>query len=186
MTRRTGRGVDSFGAAADDHQCESGSISAWAAVGYRHGEKRMMTRFVKACAAFGIAMGISTAALADQHEGCEVDPEKLESVGTVKGSMNGVGFIAGVRWGDGVLTLNDGTERTFKVPGLELLETGGAANDFGGEVYIIKAQKDFEGTYYGASARISVIASKGEGVLCLVERHAHALPHPREGRAALQ
>ncbi len=103
-------------------------------------------------------------ALADQHEVCDLDLEKLEPSGTVKGHMDSIGFIAGVRWGDGVLTLKDGTKRKFRLLGAKLLETGIAATDFEGEVYNLKAAKDFEGTYFGASAKLSVIASKGEGV----------------------
>jgi hypothetical protein len=128
-------------------------------------EEKMITRFMKACAAFVLTIGLGNVALADQHEGCDPDPEKLEQVGTVKGEMNSVGFLAGVRWGDGVLTLKDGAERNFKVLGLKVLETGVAANDFEGEVYNLKATEDFEGTYYGATARISVIGSTGEGVV---------------------
>jgi hypothetical protein len=79
--------------------------------------------------------------------------------------MKSVGFIAGARWGDGVLTLKDGTDRKFKILGLKVVETGVAANDFVGEVYNLKATQDFEGTYFGASTKISVIASKGEGVV---------------------
>ena len=64
-----------------------------------------------------------------------------------------------------MVTLKDGTEKKFKVLGLKVLETGLAANDFEGEIYNLKELKDFEGTYYGASTKISVIASKGEGVV---------------------
>lgn len=119
---------------------------------------------LKTLAFAAAAMLLSGPALA-ASEGCDIDTEKLEQTGTVKGHMDSVGFLAGVRWGDGVLSLKDGTQRKFKVLGLKVLETGVAANDFEGEVYNLKADKDFEGTYYGASTKISVIASKGEGVV---------------------
>jgi hypothetical protein len=109
--------------------------------------------------------GLGNAALAEQHEGCDPDPAKLEQTGTVKGHMTSIGFIAGARWGDGVLSLQDGTARKFKILGLKVVETGVAANDFEGEVYNLKAAQDFEGTYFGASTKLSVIASKGEGVV---------------------
>ena len=137
----------------------------------------MITRFMKSCVAFVLTIGLGNVALADQHEGCSLDPEQLTSVGTVKGHMDSIGFLAGVRWGDGVLSLNDGTERKFKILGLKLLETGVAASDFEGEVYNLKAIKDFEGTYYGSGAKLSLIASKGEGVAnnkrCVVIKVRH-------------
>jgi hypothetical protein len=79
--------------------------------------------------------------------------------------MKSVGFIAGARWGDGMLAFKDGTARKFKILGAKILETAVAAKDFEGEVYNLKAAQDFEGTYFGASTKLSVIASKGEGVV---------------------
>ncbi len=124
----------------------------------------MITRFMKACAAFVLTIGLGNVALADGHEGCDPDPEKLEKVGTVKGHVDSVGWLVGARWGDGVLTLNDGTERKFSFFGMKMLETGLSANDFEGDVFNLKSVEDFPGTFYGGSAKLSLLVSKGEGV----------------------
>ncbi len=76
--------------------------------------------------------------------------------------MTSVGFLLGVRWGEGVLTLNDGFQLSFDVSGAKLLETGIATANFKGEVYNIRRLDDFEGTYYGASTKIAVVKGKGE------------------------
>ena len=49
--------------------------------------------------------------------------------------------------------------------GLKILETGVAENAFIGEVYNLKKVEDFEGNYFGASKKISVAKSKGDGVV---------------------
>lgn len=126
----------------------------------------MIPNILKACAVSAFTVGLVGTALADEHKVCDnLDPATLEQTGTVKGNMTSVGFIAGVRWGDGVLTLKDGTKRKFKVLGLKVLETGIASNDFVGEVYNLDDVKDFEGNYYGAGTRLSVIGSTGEGII---------------------
>ncbi len=76
--------------------------------------------------------------------------------------MTQVGFLLGVRWGEGVLTLNDGFQLSFDVSGAKLLETGFATANFEGEVYNLTNLEDFEGTYWGASTKITVIKGKGE------------------------
>ncbi len=62
----------------------------------------------------------------------------------------------------GVLTLNDGFQLSFDVSGAKLLETGIATVNFEGEVYNLTKLQDFEGTYYGASTKITVFKGKGE------------------------
>ena len=76
--------------------------------------------------------------------------------------MKRIGFLLGVRWGEGVLTLNSEEQHSFDVSGAKLLETGVSTANFGGEVYNIRNLEDFEGTYYGASTQITVIQGKGE------------------------
>jgi hypothetical protein len=85
--------------------------------------------------------------------------------GTVSGSITSIGFIAGGRWGEGVLTLKNGEQRRFDILGVKLLETGAAKTEFEGEVYNLNNVEDFVGTYTGASAGIAVIAGKGEAAL---------------------
>ena len=90
------------------------------------------------------------------------DRDNLVQSGTVQFSMTRIGFLVGVRWGEGVLTLNDGFQLSFDVSGAKLLETGIATAKFEGEVYNLTNLHDFEGTYYGASTKITVVKGKGE------------------------
>ena len=52
--------------------------------------------------------------------------------------------MVGARWGDGVLKLSDGEEKSFSLYGAKMLETGVSASDFTGEVYNLKNVADFE------------------------------------------
>ncbi len=90
------------------------------------------------------------------------DRDNLTQSGTVQFSMTRIGFWVGVRWGEGVLTMNDGFQLSFDVSGAKLLETGLATANFEGEVYNLNNIEDFEGTYFGASTKITIIKGKGE------------------------
>ena len=103
------------------------------------------------------------AAWADEHAACDPDPEKLEQVGTIEGSVSSMGLMVGARWGEGTLTVGDVTRR-FDIIGVKALETGVSVNDFTGEVYNLNNIEDFIGTYYGASTKLTVVAGEGEGV----------------------
>ncbi len=46
--------------------------------------------------------------------------------------MKRIGFLLGVRWGEGVLTLNSEEQHSFDVSGAKLLETGVSTANFGG------------------------------------------------------
>ena len=104
------------------------------------------------------------AASASEHEACDVDATNMPASGKLMATVTSIGFMVSARWGDGVLTLNNGETRKFHLVGAKALETGAASNDFVGEVYNLKATKDFEGTYYGAGTKINLgTATKGEG-----------------------
>ncbi len=90
------------------------------------------------------------------------DRDNLVQSGTVQFSMTQIGFLVGVRWGEGVLTVKDGFQLSFDVSGAKLLETGIATAKFEGEVYNLTNLHDFEGTYFGSSTKISLIKGKGE------------------------
>lgn len=125
----------------------------------------MISKISVGLSALVLAAGLGVApAHAEEHGGCDPDPATLEKAGTITAKVTSIGFLVGARWGDGVLKLNNGEERKFSIFGMKALETGAAVNDFEGEVYNLKNVNDFPGTYYGASTRISVLASKGEGV----------------------
>ena len=116
-------------------------------------------------AAAVVTVGLSsTQAGADEHEGCDVNATDLPVSGTIEGSVDSVGFMVGARWGDGVLTLPDGTTRKFDILGAKILETGVAATEFEGNVYNLENIDDFPGTYYGASAGVTLLVGDGEAV----------------------
>ncbi len=124
----------------------------------------MLKKLLTASAVAIAATAFSNMALAQSGEGkakaCNRD--NLVQSGTLQFSMTSVGFLLGVRWGEGVLTLNDGFQLSFDVSGAKLLETGIATAKFEGEVYNLTNPHDFEGTYYGSSTKITVIKGKGE------------------------
>ncbi|MDX1401222.1 MAG: hypothetical protein R3245_04810 [Kiloniellales bacterium] len=82
--------------------------------------------------------------------------------GTLEGSGDSVGWIAGVNWGEGTLTLNDGTQHKFHYRGVKGLETGIAHASFKGEVYNLQNIEDFIGVYYGAGKSFNLIVGSGE------------------------
>jgi hypothetical protein len=124
----------------------------------------MLKKFLTASAVAIAATAFSNMALAQSGEGKAkaCDRNNLVQSGTLQFSMTQIGFLVGVRWGEGVLTLNDGFQLSFDVSGAKLLETGIAKANFEGEVYNLTNIEHFEGTYYGASTKITVIKGKGE------------------------
>ncbi len=122
--------------------------------------KKLLTASAVAIAA--AAFGDMALAQGGEEEAKACDRDNLVQSGTLQFSMTSVGFLLGVRWGEGVLTLNNGEQHSFDVSGAKLLETGIATANFEGEVYNIRSLEHFEGTYYGASTKITVIKGKGE------------------------
>ncbi len=76
---------------------------------------------------------------------------------TIEGRATTVGWIVGVRWGEGTLTLNDGSQHKFTGSGAKLLETGAAEVTFKGNVYNLEKLEDFEGDYAAVSTGLTVI-----------------------------
>ncbi len=89
----------------------------------------------------------------------------LTKSGTIVATATSVGFIAGIRWGGGEVTLNNGQKFKFKFKGLKVLDTGVAVTDFVGEVYNLKKVEDFIGVYYGASTSLKIVKGVGEVVI---------------------
>ncbi len=81
----------------------------------------------------------------------------LPVLGTIKARVTTVGFIVGVRWGEGTLTLNDESQHKFTGSGAKLLETGVAEVTFKGNVYNLEKLEDFEGDYAAVSGGLTVI-----------------------------
>ncbi len=122
--------------------------------------KKLLTASAVAIAA--TAFGNMALAQGGEEKAKACDRDNLVQSGTLQFSMTQMGFLLGVRWGEGVLTLNDGFQLSFDVSGAKLLETGIATANFEGEVYNLTNVEDFEGTYYGASTKITIIKGKGE------------------------
>ncbi len=115
-----------------------------------------------AVAIFATTFGGLALAQSQEEKAVACDLDNLPQSGTLKFRMTSIGFLVGVRWGKGVLTLNDGFQIGFDVSGAKILETGIAAADFEGEVYNLNHLEDFEGTYFGASTKITLFKGKGE------------------------
>jgi hypothetical protein len=84
---------------------------------------------------------------------------------TIEGRATTVGWIVGVRWGEGTLTLNDGSQHKFTGSGAKLLETGVAEVTFAGNVYNLEKLEDFEGDYAAVSGGLTVIKGLHIGAL---------------------
>ncbi len=122
--------------------------------------KKLLTASAVAIAA--TAFGNMAVAQGGEETAKSCDRDNLVQSGTLQFSMTQIGFLVGVRWGEGVLTLNNGEKYSFDVSGAKLLETGISKANFEGVVYNLKNRKDFEGTYFGASTQITVVKGKGE------------------------
>ncbi len=122
--------------------------------------KKILTASAVAIAA--AAFGKTALAQSGEETAKACDRDNLVQSGTLQYSMTQIGFLLGVRWGEGVLTLNDGFQLSFDVSGAKLLETGISTAKFEGEVYNLTNIEHIEGTYYGASTKITVIKGKGE------------------------
>ncbi len=122
--------------------------------------KKLLT--ASAVAISATAFGSLALAQSAEEKAMACYRDNLTQSGTLQFSMTSVGFLLGVRWGEGVLTMNDGFQLSFDVFGAKLLETGIATAKFEGEVYNLTNLHDFEGTYFGASTKITVLKGKGE------------------------
>ncbi len=123
-------------------------------------KKKLLTASAVVIAA--TVFGNMALAQSAEEKATACDRDNLTQSGTVQFSMTSVGFLLGVRWGEGVLTLNNGEQRSFDVSGAKLLETGVATANFEGEVYNLTNVEDFEGTYFGASTKITIVKGTGE------------------------
>ncbi len=96
----------------------------------------MLKKFLTASAVAIAATAFGSMALAQSGEekSKACDRDNLVQSGTLQFSMTQIGFLVGVRWGEGVLTLNDGFQLSFDVSGAKLLETGIAKKNLEGEV----------------------------------------------------
>lgn len=113
------------------------------------------------------AMALTFAALPVAPAIAEDDCPKgdLPVAGTVEGRATTAGWIVGVRWGEGTLTLNDGSQHKFTGSGAKLLETGAAEVTFKGKVHNLAEPDDFEGDYGALSGGLTVIEGLDAGAV---------------------
>ena len=124
----------------------------------------MLKKLLTASAVAIVVTAFSNMALAQSEEekAKACDLENLVQSGTLTFNLRTVGFLVGVRWGEGVLIMNDGFQLGFDVSGAKLLETGISNAEFEGDVYNLDDIEDFEGTYFGSSTKLTVVKGKGE------------------------
>jgi hypothetical protein len=77
--------------------------------------------------------------------------------GKVAITSRGFAVLFGVNWGDGVLTMPDGSTHKFSVENVKVLSVGGSVVDAEGEVYNLKQVRDLEGNYSAAEAGFAII-----------------------------
>jgi hypothetical protein len=83
------------------------------------------------------------------------DRELVES-GKLSGEGKSVGFVVGARWGQGVVTMNDGTKFKFKAKGGKGWEFGAAAAKYSGTVFNLSTPADFNGNFSGMTTATTV------------------------------
>jgi hypothetical protein len=114
-----------------------------------------MPRSLPALPAFALALAVlSTPRIAPAGDPCPTD--NLRPSGTIAGTMKSAGFIVGARWGEGVLTLKDGTRHRFSAKGAKVLDTGVAETRFSGTVYNLDRLDDFAGPYGGVGGGLTL------------------------------
>lgn len=78
--------------------------------------------------------------------------------GTVEMKITAVALGVGVQWGEGTLTMDDGTSHAFKVSGLTVVDVGISGVEATGEVFHLVEAKDLEGTFVAGEAGAAFVA----------------------------
>ena len=81
--------------------------------------------------------------------------------GTVSMVVNSLALTVGAEWGQGVLTLADGTQHRFTIKGIELGSVGAEKAFLHGHVYHLTKVEDFPGLYGAAEIGFTVIGGQG-------------------------
>lgn len=97
--------------------------------------------------------------------------DKVKS-GTVELSSTSIAIGIGVQWGDGTVTLNNGTKHTFSVTGLSVVDLGISSVEATGEIYNLTdismlsgTYKVFEGGVTAGAGGSAISMENGKGVI---------------------
>ena len=71
-------------------------------------------------------------------------------------STTTVAIGIGGTWGDGILTLKDGSQHAFSMRGLDVASVGVTTFEATGNVYHLKDLEDFTGTYSSIGAGLAI------------------------------
>ena len=89
--------------------------------------------------------------------------------GTVSMVVNSLALGTGVEWGQGILTVSDGTQYRFTVKGLEAGGVGAAQAFLHGHVYHLTKVADFAGLYGAVDIGFTVLG--GQGGMAMRNQH---------------
>jgi hypothetical protein len=98
-----------------------------------------------------ISVGQEVEALYVKSYAISVEPAPKVS-GTVEMKTKTVALGIGVEWGEGTLTMYDGTSHPFKISGLTVVDVGITSVQAKGEVYHLVEAKDLEGSFIAGEA----------------------------------
>ena len=105
------------------------------------------------------ALLMGTAAQAADAGVC--DGRERVKTGTFTATAYSAGLIVGARWGDGTVTLDNGTSQAFHFKGGKLMDFGGSETKLTGTVYNLNDVKKLPGLYTGVAAGAAI--GKGLG-----------------------
>ncbi len=91
--------------------------------------------------------------------------------GTVEITSTSIAAGLGINWGDGTLTLPDGSKHKFSVENPKVAAVGVSTVKATGSVYNLKRVQDLEGVYRAAEAGIAI----GAGVSGMTMKNEHGV-----------
>lgn len=92
--------------------------------------------------------------------------------GTIHLSVGSVAAGIGWSWGEGVMTF-EGADHNFEISGLSVADVGISKLSASGIVYNLNKLEDFNGTYYGVKAGVTIAG--GKGAIALKNNHGVVL-----------
>ncbi len=102
-----------------------------------------------------IAICFASFSVAAKTQSC--DERELVKAGTFTAVVKSVGLIVGARWGDGTMTLNDGSKHNISLSGGKIMEIGAAKQTLEGTIYNLDNMQDFPGMYYGVGGGLTLV-----------------------------